>query len=308
MSYLKYFWLAVITSSLWWTACNDSESSSNPFLISDTSVISKIIISGKTRVILTKQKGKWLVNEQFEAYPKSIKRLMQILSQAELKGQVPNSEADSVLQNINKHPLKVDIYKSDKLINTWTCGFYDENYNATTVVSPKQKAPFLFYLPGVTKDLRPLISDNQMYWMTAYLFDYEYFELSEISLENKDKPEDSFHLKIESDTAYVSDIKQNKNYPTNLRAVGRYLTYFKAVKFDSLLQTSDIPETEPVQILTIKDKTGKLTKLELFYRFKKDSIIDPHKIYGRLNDTTSVIIKRYNLDLLLKKRTYFTNQ
>jgi len=304
MKITSIFLLLILFLALF-SNCSETEKSGlNDFTISDTSEITKIVFQGKQTSVLSKKQSQWFVNEHYKAYEKSIERLMQVLSQADVKGRIPAEETDSALKKMNESKVSMQIFVGDKLLKTWIIGYFDAKYNATVVQLDSQTEPYLVYLPGVTKELRPLLTDNPMYWMTAYIFDYEYFELKNISLKYPNAPEKSFFLDIKTDTAFL--VSDSKNEGTNLRAVGRYLSYFKGIRFDSLISKDKIDISFPAEVLTVTDNSGKKTELKTFYRMTKDTIPDKHKIFATINDTTAVIVKRYELDLLLKSKSYFT--
>ncbi len=290
-------------------ACNTGRGKQSELLgRTDTADIQKIIFSGKQRTELSRNEQEWLVNSRFRAHPKSLKRLMQIFSEIEIKGKLPKEQTDTVWAKLKDEGIRMQIFNDKEQISEWIIGYYSESYDATYInFSTNDSSVYLAYLPGLTKKLSPMLTDNNMYWITTYIFDYEYFEIKEVAIRYDSAPEQSFYLKIMKDTAILTDsFESEHNYPVNLSAVGRYLSYFKQVRFDSLPNPALRPKTQPEHILKLTDNTGKQTILKTYARkIPGDTLTDKHKCYATINDTTFVLVRRYELDLLLKSKAYF---
>lgn len=302
----KYIGISLLLLTFF-VACDTGKNPSDSFKIKDADEIHKIVIQGEQEIHLSKKQTGWTLNKKYTVNPQAVENLIRLLTSTEIKGRLPKEDMDSAKYRMNQKPVYLTLYnQNNELLLDWKIGYFDKNYNATAISLKNDSAIHLVYLPGLRNNLMPIISDRLMYWMTPYIFNYEYYEIAKVELLHKEPAYASFKLEIKKDTAFLQDFFNEKKYPADLRKVGRYLSYFKMVEYDSITNCSEIPQTAPEHVLKITDTQNKTKVLKTFPKInRQNGEPDKHRVYGTINDSSCVLIKRYELDLILKKKSYF---
>ena len=305
---------------VWFIFFNKSgEDTSEMFIIKDTSDVYQISIKKDMQIVNVKKiknSNKWFVNDKYEANDKSVKRLMQALKEVKINRPVKKEKLDSVLNVLNEKGTSVQIYdKNDNILKNWLIGPYEEPANGTYMMSKDLKQPFIVNIPGLENDLNKRYNINSIYWIKAELFSYQPADIKRIELLYNNELSKSFKLEIDNDKAELFSLNpetqlQNINY----NKVGSYLSYFMNVKFSSFYNLKNkkkdsLLNTGPEYTIILKDKydNTKNVKLFLIKDTEYPNKFDINKMNAVINDEDLVVVKYYDIDLILKDISYFIN-
>lgn len=311
-NYLIYIAIIIF---IFLNSCSDlNDGLSGKFTIKDTTEISKIIIeNNKEKTILEKNNNnKWLVNSKFIARNQAIENLLLISNHIKIKNPVTKILHDSLNNELNKKGKIIKFYDKDNdLIKSWIIGNFDKNSGATYIKIENSNKIYTAHVPGISKNLNKKLRTKELFWLTRTIFNYKYYQIKEIKVIYPDSLEISFHLKIDEKKVELYSLKTKELLPNiNLKAVGRYLTYFENIKFETFLPEMTKAEKDSMQaktkhIITVTGKNNIIKTLKTYEKYNKFGK-DIHKINANINENSEfVTLKYYNIDLILKELNYF---
>ncbi len=311
-SYIILFSVVVLTI-ISESCLNGGDGLSDKLTIKDTSIISKIVIeNNQDTIILTNKNNKWFINNKFPAKEQALNFLLLVSNQLKIKNPVMRIYMDSINSELELNGKTVKFYNNDNdIIKEWKVGNFDKKIGATCIKLKNTEMSFFAYLPGILHDINKIIEKKNFYETT--IFDYKYYELKEIKVSYTDSSELSFGLKINNNKAELYSIKTGELMTNiDLKAVGRYLTYFEDIKFESIIEGITKAERDSILIakpkhkITVTDRNGITKSLNTYERYNKYGKKDIHKINAIFNKNEEIIvIKYYNIDLILKELGFF---
>ncbi|MCD4792576.1 MAG: DUF4340 domain-containing protein [Bacteroidales bacterium] len=298
---------------------NSEEDPSEMFIIKNTSVVYQVNIKKGKQIVNIKKKNngnKWVINNKYEANDKSVKRLIQALKEVKIYRPVKKEKLDSVINILKDKGTSVQIFNKNKdIIKEWIIAPYEESSKGTYIMNKTGREPFLVNIPGLENNLNYRYNTNSIYWMKTELFSYQPSEITEIELQYNNESSKSFRLEIENDKVKLFSLNpetqiQNIDY----NKVGSYLSYFMNVKFTSFYNFSikekdSLLITTPEYTIILKDKYNNTKNIKLFLIKNKENPnkLNLNKMKAVVNDEDLVIVKFYDIDLILKDITYFIN-
>ena len=312
--------LILFIPAVWFIFFNNSEEDpSEMFIIKNTSVVYQVNIKKGKQIVNIKKKNngnKWVINNKYEANDKSVKRLIQALKEVKIYRPVKKEKLDSVINILKDKGTSVQIFDKNKdIIKEWVIAPYEESSKGTYIMNKTGREPFLVNIPGLENNLNYRYNTNSIYWMKTELFSYQPSEITEIELQYNNESSKSFRLEIENDKVKLFSLNpetqiQNIDY----NKVGSYLSYFMNVKFTSFYNFSikekdSLLITTPEYTIILKDKYNNTKNVKLFLIKNKENPnkLNLNKMKAVVNDEDLVIVKFYDIDLILKDITYFIN-
>ncbi len=304
----------IITAIFLYTKFINQGGLSDEIILKDTSGIFKIVIEkSNQKIIIYRKNNKWFLKNDVPVREKAISYFLKTLSQVKIKSPVHKEIYDSLLNSLNSKGKRVIVYdENENSVKKWIIGNYSSEFNASYLLSEGSKKIYLVNIPGVLVDLNKRIQLNELYWIKRDIFKLEYYDIKEISMSYSDSTKNSFKLKIFKNNAEINYTKNNTTADSlNFKSIGRYLTYFRDVKFYnfptdlSSNETDSILESKPLHVIELIDKKGNKKKLKTFPKIRNGKL-DIHNVYADINDEKKlVIVKYYDIDLLLKDVEYF---
>lgn len=281
------------------------------FTIADTSEISKIIISDKDKTLsLQRKKNNWKINGKFTARREAVFYALKIIKQLQLNAPVPNSDTDSILQNINSDGLNVEIYTSakakefkiSKLKNPSGSYFYDENI----------EKPLVLYVPGMNKNISAYFSTNPIFWRDKTILNYQPTEIQSIELSYSGAPEKSFKLEY-NEIFNLFDSENNKIEKFDVEEVKNYFSLFTTIEYKKLITENEalfdsITSKTPDIIISVINSDKEKNTLKLYKKYDKNGKPDLNLLYGLQGEDTFFWVTYYSLDLVLKEKQDFIRQ
>ncbi len=312
--------LIILIPATWFIFFNNStEDLSEMFIIKDTSVVFEVSISNDVKNVNIKKinkSNKWYVNDKYEANEKSVKRLIQALKEVKINRPVKKEKLDSVITTLEEKGTAVYIFdKKGNKIKSWIIGAYKESAKGTYMMDTENKQAFIVNIPGLENDLNYRYNINSIYWIKTELFSYQPSEIKEIEIIYNNTPSKSFRLVIENDKVQLFSHKSKIQLEgINYNNVGSYLSYFMNVKFSSFYdfkneERDSLLNAAPEYIIILKDTYNitKNVKLFLIKDMKDPNKFNLNKMNAVINNEDPVIVKYYDIDLILKDIEYFIN-
>jgi len=304
---------------IWFTLFNKpNDNISNRFIINDISDVNSVIIKNNDRIISLKKKNntnEWVINDKYEAEEKVINKLFQALKEVKINKPVPKEKIDSVKNVLIKSGKTITVSdKNNKIIKEWHIADYEQTAGGTYIISDFKELPYIVSIPGLEKDLNQRYNLHPLYWINPEIFSYKPHEITEIDIKYSDKSRTSYRIEIKEQTSklfssseqkYVEDINETK--------IGSYLSYFMNVKFSDFNvlnkeESDSLKNISADYTITIKDIYDRTKKVEL-YKIKLKSGIEEYdfnNLYAIINKEDIVLVKYFDIDLILKDIEYFS--
>jgi len=299
----------LIVISVYFFVIKDSgtiNKSETDFSVEDTSSIYKILIIENTDTLCLERKEKWVVNSSFKAKSETMNTLLKTLKLIELKSPVPENAQDFVKENLIKSK-KIEIYSDNKNYPALYIGEQTSDKSGNYVMKANSEKAYIAYIPALNINLANSFSVNENEWKSNIIFSLKADEISEIKLIYSDEKENSFKIKkLESETT-LTDFLEKKVNKYDTEKMSRYLTYFSDIKFekiDNSISSTEIEAKNPFLEIYLKDINNTTYSFKAFYIYK-DEIKDTNIFLGYLNNKDFVVVKFFELDLIIKSIDFF---
>jgi hypothetical protein len=273
------------------------------FAVADTASVNKIFLAdkeGKSVTLERKPSGVWFVNGQYPARTDAIQSLLYTIKKIDIKEPVGKASQDNVIKRLAAKAVRCEIYQNDKLTKAYYVGTETQDQTGTYMIlmdpetmQPSAKA-FITYIPGFEGYLTTRYFTEEMGWRDRTVYQYNPNDIKSVRVEVPANPEFGYELLIKGNNDYQVTMLSNKQHVGNLdsMAVKQYLSYFQQLNFESFeveinqKQIDSVLKSQPVNILTVTDVTGKTNKLTFFARKPKKE--------GKVDEKGNVII--YDLE------------
>ncbi len=264
-----------------------------------------IIPEDKSPIILTKAKH-WSVNKKYEANKKSIELLLQTLSGLQI-----SEVTNKTIATENKTGTIIKLFEGKVLKKKIKIIEFVKARKATLIEVDDIKKYIYANVPGLVNDLKTRIVANPLYWRTRKIISLPANQIAKLSIDYQ-KKEKSFSLQ-QNYQLTINDYLGN-SIDFDKEKADFYLANFfnihfeKAITTYSILQKEALQKQNPLFILTLLDKTGNKYSIKGYPMPNEDEPenIDTNRFIALINnDSEVVIMKYYDLDLILKTINYF---
>jgi hypothetical protein len=286
------------------------------FAVGQHSEISRIeFFQAGKKLVLEKQAEGWTVNGKHEARKSGVSFILRILNEIKIKSPLSPDLFKSEIKEKKIDPVKVKIFEKNRLKRTFLVYKTETNKYGNVMQRRGGSKPFIVYVPGFEGDIGSAFTMNELFWQPYTVFNLLPSEISAITLENVTDPGSSFSITNKRNIYTLSDTRSLlKGWDT--AQMRRYISYFAWIPFErwalelSQTESDKIKSREPLCRLTVKRTGGGETILTLWERMidetgKKDS----DRLWAKTGDKDELFIIRYfDIDPLLKKRSYFFTQ
>ncbi len=308
----------ILIPAFWIIFNNDvTHELSDMFTIEDISEVSTIVIKNNEKNITIKKKentNDWFINNKYEANKKSIKKLMQALTEVKISNPVLKKNIDSVKKSITNSAKTITILnnKNETLKKIYIAD-YDTNKEGTYALSENNDLPYIISIPGLEKDLNQRYNLHPLYWINPEIFTYQPHEIKEIEIKYSNKEKTSYRIELEEDAQKIFSYKENQyEDEININKVGSYLSYFMNVKFSDFNTLIDekydsLKNSEADYSIFVKDIYDRTKEVELYRIIVSENPLeyDFNKLYAIINKEDIIIVKYFDIDLILKDIKYF---
>jgi hypothetical protein len=275
--------------------------------------ITRIEFSQKgEKLLLEKKRDSWMVNGRNEARRSGIAFMERILTGIKIKSPVSADlfEAEIVKNNVN--PLKVRVFENNKLLNSFLVYKTGSNLYGNIMKLTEKSKPFIVYVPGFEGDIGSGFTMNELFWLPYTIFNSLPSEISSVTYDNISDPDSSFVITGRKNAFSLTD-PSNGLIGCDSSRIKRYISYFGFIPFESW--ALDLPEEKSKKIksgtplcrIGIVKSDGSEKVLTLWDKMNEETgEKDSDRLWGKTGEREELFIVRYfDIDPLLKKRSYF---
>lgn len=272
---------------------------------------------GKKKLSLKKVNEDWLLNGKDETRKNGIVFILRVLTEIKIKSPVSKELFETEIIGKNLVPVKVKVYERRKLLKSFLVYRTTSNIYGNVMKIKKQSKPFIVSVPGYDGDIGLYFTLNELFWQPLTVFNILPSEIASVDFENLSDTTASFILTSRNRHFSLSDRYHNLSGWDSIHII-RYLSYFTRVQFESWAFdiTADekrrIENQLPAYRITVTEKNGANTVLTLWPKMTGENgsgTTDSDKMYGKTGKRDELFIIRYfDIDPLLKKKSYFLPQ
>lgn len=315
------------------------DSPESTFCIEDTASISKIFMANMRDQKVTLQKtgpGQWIVNEKNKASREAVEYFLKTLHDVQMKDVVPKKARNTIVALLASSATKVEIYQQvyridifglklfrhEKLTKTYYVGTATQDNMGTYMLVDGSETPYITYIPGFNGYLSSRYSVIEADWLDHTVFNLKYNDIHKVSVENHDKPEQSFQL-VKNGPREFSVFAMPGNRPVmqyDTAKVMDYFTSFENLRHEALLTNltrveRDSVMSKPYLTIAVEEMSGNVVKIKTFHKnpvedpiMGADSLIyDGDRLYALINgDKDLALIQFFVFGPVFKNLDYFT--
>jgi len=272
--------------------------------------VSKIVLESRDRrVVLVGEKDSWRLNGGENARKTAMDLILAELESMEPKSPVSENVVTSLKSKMYGSEISVKVFSEGRKIRSFTVSHYKDKDYPSLFRKKNGSKSVLFYLPGYDIDPGAVFIADEKYWRPFIIFKIMPSEIKELTVNYPLDQGKSFC--IVNHSGQVS-IKEVTTFDTV--SVKRYLSYYVNVPFESIttsLTTGEerkIIEGTPYVIISVTTTDGVVHLLKGWKRsYNKDGAfeVDTDRLWGQLNNGNLFVMRYFDVDPLLKKRSYF---
>lgn len=305
------------------------------FAVADTASINKIFLADKegNKILLERKLNQpWMLNEKYLIRADVIQNLLTTIKKVDIKEPVSKSASDNIIKRLAAKAVRCEIFQNNKLTKAYYIGTETPDQLGTYMVllnlesmKPYDK-PFITWIPGFNGYLTTRYLTNEKEWRDRTVFQYNPNDIVSIKVEAPYNPEKNYELKVVGNNNFKLKMEATKaELPADTLKVKQYLSYFQQINFEAFetflkpKTTDSLRHSKPINILTVKNKSGKENKVVLYNRTPPRQgildnegnpyIFDPDRMNAYLeNANEMVIVQYYIFGKLLPPPDYFTKQ
>ncbi len=277
--------------------------------------ITRVDFSEHGKQLSLEKKGEnWFVNDGPEARKSGILFILRILHEISIKSPVSSDLFKSEITGKGIDPVSVKVYENRKLLNSFLVYKTSSNIYGNIMKIREGSKPFIVSVPGYDGDIGSAFTLNELFWKPYTVFNLLPSEIESVEFENLTDTSSSFIIKNRNHKYELSSLN-HKLSGWDSALVTRYLSYFAWIPFEkwALDMSEDernrVGSTQPLYIITVTASGGQKTVLSLWEKMKKEEgklTLDSDRVLGRTQNSKEFFIMRYfDIDPLLKRRTYF---
>lgn len=278
--------------------------------------ITRIELSGEGEKLSLEKKGDiWIVNGRNEARRSAIAFIERILTEIKIKSPVSSELFQQEIVSKNINPVRVRAFDKNKLLAAFLVYKTRSNIYGNIMKIKEKSKPFIVCVPGYEGDIGSGFTMNELFWLPYMVFNLLPSEIQSVTFENIDDPSSSFTINNKNNIYTLSDGNTNLSGWDSSR-VRRYISYFTLIPFEnwafnlSQAEADIIESTGPMCRITVKKSDGTSILLTLWEKTNRETgEKDSDRLWGKTDSRDDLFILRYfDIDPLLKKRSYFYTQ
>lgn len=298
------------------------------FNIDDTNSIDRIIITDPFSLSIDiKRDGKvWTDAEGGCIAQANVHFILDAIKNIEFKGYLPDRSQKQFIKLMSTQHTKVEIYQNGEWSKTWYIGPPSQDHYGQIMLLDsdefgKSDIPVMMKIKGVNGIIEPRFFGDKRKWMCTNIFAVPIDRISSVEVNFIEDPVLSFSVKKSGSKMDV--YQQGKKLPNvDTAMIFRYLQKYQKVHYDlanfelSKKQVDSLKRRMPFATLTLKETTGKTTKLRMFrIKSASDSFqtnefgevvdIDMNKFWCELPNGEMVKCQYFVFNHLLLGHIYF---
>ena len=213
----NYKYLVIIFYFFCIISCENNKTNEKNFAISDSSVISKIIMTDKSgnSVLLKNDNNNWSVNNKFDAWNNQVDYTLKVMEDIRIKSSVAEDKIDYVIKNIATSGVKIELFQKNKKIKSYYIGGNTKDYFGTYMMIEGSTTPYIMHIPdrnpGILNPKFKILGTkvNENVWRAPIVIDYKENPITKIVSNDL----------INTDQSFVVDLKNLNLYDCNLEKI-----------------------------------------------------------------------------------------
>jgi hypothetical protein len=268
----------------------------------------------KQKLTLEKAGENWLLNGKSETRKSGILFIIRVLEEIKIKSPVSSELFDSEITKKGIKPVRVKVFEKRKLIKSFIVYKTRSNAYGNIMKIREGTKPFIVYVPGYEGDIGSVFTLNELFWEPYSVFNLLPSEIESVDFENFADTANSF-LIISKNRHYTLSGRKRNLSGWDSTQITRYLSYFTRIPFESWAfeiegeQRKVIESRQPLYRITVTPASGSEIVLTLWERMTgggSSLTNDSDRLIGKIQSRDELFIIRYfDIDPLLKKRSYF---
>ena len=253
------------------------------FKIEEVESVDRVIISdafGKSFEVIKGDKGIWTDKNGGCIAQEPVGFMLEAIKNIEFKGYLPDNSHAHYEKMMSTQHTKVEIFQNGEWAKTWYMGpaaqdHYGQIMLLDDKVYGKSTTPVMMKIKGLNGIIEPRFFADSRKWMCTNIFSVPISKISKVDVKFNEEKERSFT--VVKDGSKMNVYQQGKvlnNVDTAM--IFRYLNNYQKIHFEkpnytlNNKQIDSVKATIPFCVLTLKETSGKTTKLRCFRTKQKE--------------------------------------
>jgi hypothetical protein len=253
-----------------------SDSQFIEFAIEDTTTVDKIIITDpfSNKIELLKKSELWTDGKGGCISQSNVHFILEAFAKISFKGYLPEKAQIKFTELMATSHTKVEIFQHGEWTKTWYIGPPAQDHMGQimlleTADDGKSDYPVMMHIKGMYGIIEPRFFADSRKWICTNIFSLELEKIDQVDISYPKEPYRSFSI-TQKEMKFA--VKQNgeKLSDVDTSNIFRYLQGYRKVHFElanyelNKKQCDSLKKTTPFCILTVKETSGKTTKLKMF--------------------------------------------
>ena len=284
---------------------NSTINNNNIYAVSENTSINKVFLADRngTTILLEKSADNWKINDKYLVRKDAIDILLNTIRDIEIQKPVPITHIEDVIKHLSTKGVKVEIYQENKLIRVYTVGGETPNQLGTYMFLQGSKEPYIMHIPGFNGYLSPRYGIqgsriNHRIWRERTIFDLNFNEINNITLNHIQDPTLSFSLNLSPIELYNSNnriIQNNKDKRFN------FISNFKKLNCEAFKEDKKWKLEKSTQLheLIVNNDTLRTFLIRESKEINKEDNFNVKRMYATLNNGDLMLIQNYVFNKVL---------
>lgn len=246
------------------------------FAIKDTTKVDKIIITDafSNHMELIKKGKDWTdANGSCISQP-NVHFILDAFDKITFKGYLPEKAQKKFTELMSASHIKVEIYEEGEWTKTWYIGPAAQDHLGQIMLleseeDGKSDYPVMMSIKGLYGIIEPRFFADPRKWICTNIFNLELEKISNVNVVFPGEPYRDFKV-AQKNMHYTVTQHGSKLSTVDTSNIFRYLQNYSKVHFElanyelNKKQCDSLKKTQPFCVLTMKETSGKSTKLKMF--------------------------------------------
>jgi hypothetical protein len=296
------------------------------FSIEDTSTVDRIIITDgfSRKMELVRSENGWTDENGGCVTQENVNFILEAFKKIEFKGYISDNSKETFTNMMSAQHTKVEIYQDGDWVKSWYIGpasqdHYGQIMLLETADEGKSSFPVMMKINGVNGIIEPRFFADKRKWICTRIFALNIDQIAKVDVKFNEEPKRSFT--VTKNKSKLDVYQQGKKLPqVDTAMIFRYLQKFKKIHFELAnfelndRQIDSMKRTRPFAVMTVKETSGKTTKLRMFRiqsdfeqrnEFGEIVDIDMNKFWCELPDGQLVKCQYFVFNEILLGHVYF---
>ena len=278
--------------------------------LNNPSAVSKLELKKNDSIIYLAMHGsKWYLDDSLQANNQLVEVVLEYLSRIRIVGPVSKSLKDSLFHE-KSGGMQVTVYHRNRPAKQFIYYHLNTKSGSDVLLPEGGGQPVFVEVTGFSGSLSKLLRMERSFWFDHAIFDFNYREITSLSIMYNEKPKKSFVLKRTSNGSFQLTMATRDSAPveTDQEQTILYLSQFGSIKYERRAADSVVKEIQtqnPYFTLLIILENGQKREFN-GYKKKGKSTLDFNYFYVQTLPRNEVYVARYiDFDPILVSDKYF---